>query len=138
MDEFTLPLRLKCTVSGKEVVYTSADYIRKKLEKYGGSLDRLRNEYICRDAKREMKEGKQVTQVINKIPDRSIKIDTTPVEPKARIVFKPEKLQPLTKEQSAPDVCYNPSWFLSKKPCNSCAFSKICTYVNKTNTARIS
>ena len=50
---FTLPLVLKCTVTGKEIRYTSVDYIAKVIERSPGkTLDSLRKTYVSREGRR--------------------------------------------------------------------------------------
>jgi len=143
MDNFTLPLKLTCTVSGKIVTYTSEDYVKKKLEKYGGSLERLRKEFVCRDAKLAEKEAiKKVTPtpVITSIAENGAEIrigDDTPVQPQHREVWKVSPPVPITKETAPTDQCFNPGWYLSKKDCGACAFASICNYTKKRTTAAV-
>lgn len=53
---FPVPLTLKCTVTGKENVFTDPDYIKQRIERAGG-LEKLLSTYVCKAAKREMKAG---------------------------------------------------------------------------------
>jgi hypothetical protein len=46
---FPVPLTLKCTVTGKEVTYTAAEYIKGRIEK-AGSLELLRSTYVSKGA----------------------------------------------------------------------------------------
>ena len=48
---FPLPLVLTCTTPGKVVKYTSLEYIRKLITKYG-SIDAVRSEYVATDARK--------------------------------------------------------------------------------------
>jgi hypothetical protein len=54
---YSLPLVLKCTVTGKEVKYTSPTYIDKVISKFG-SLEKLQKGFISRDGRRESKPAK--------------------------------------------------------------------------------
>lgn len=153
MDEIILPLKLKCNISGKEVVYTSREYVEKKLLKYGGSLERMRKEFVCRDARRMVKDkvdlqtiqkelgkaesvtataenGAQITMgaeaLIEKIQSEG---ERTPAYDYSKLDFKVGQPVPLT--QGATDQCYNPGWFLNKKDCGACAFTKMCNFARK-------
>ena len=50
-------LTLKCNATGKEVTYTSPEYIAKRIEK-AGSLEELIKTYVCREAKSSAKGPK--------------------------------------------------------------------------------
>lgn len=61
-ESFEIPFRLTCTVSGQVKVYTLQSFIEKKITRFGG-LEKLRATYVCKDAKRLMKEGKSVEEI---------------------------------------------------------------------------
>jgi Flp pilus assembly secretin CpaC len=61
-------LTLKCIVTGKEVTYTSAEYIAKRIER-AGSLEKLIASYVSRDAGKASKKLKKVE------PKADIEID---------------------------------------------------------------
>jgi len=50
MDQPLKKITLKCTVTGKEVTYTSAEYIAKRIAK-AGSLEHLIKTFVCKEAK---------------------------------------------------------------------------------------
>lgn len=51
---YSLPLVLTCTVTGKQVKYTSPSYIDKVIAK-SGSLENLMKTFVSRDGRRETK-----------------------------------------------------------------------------------
>lgn len=150
MDSFTLPLKFTCRISGKVVTYTNEDYVKKRLEKYGGSLKRMQDEFVCRDAKRDLKDHKTVEQIrteagtlngtdITTEGGAMITIGTEelinkvvgPIAPVIKHDFKLGKPIPMTKEMAPRDACWNPGWFLNKSSCALCAFTGICNYEKK-------
>jgi hypothetical protein len=48
---YPCPLTLRCTVSGKENVFTDPAYIQARIARAGG-LDKLEATYVCKAAKR--------------------------------------------------------------------------------------
>lgn len=66
--EFTyeIPFRITCNVTGLVKTYTLESYINRKIDRFGG-LEKLHKNYICQDAKRLLKEGKSVEEVIQKL-----------------------------------------------------------------------
>lgn len=62
-DSYEIPFKITCTKTGIVKTYTSEEYINKKLDRFGG-LEKLREVYVCKDAKRLLKEGKEVQEVI--------------------------------------------------------------------------
>lgn len=69
-------LTLKCTVTGKEVTYTSAEYIAKRIAK-AGSLENLLATYVSREANKVTKKHKTVKQTDKTFNGRRI-LDDTP------------------------------------------------------------
>jgi hypothetical protein len=65
-------LTLKCNVTGKEVTYTSAEYIAKRIEK-AGSLEKLIATYVCRDAGKAAKKAPKIVTKSNIEVDESTK-----------------------------------------------------------------
>jgi hypothetical protein len=136
MDQFTLPLKLTCKVSGKVVTYTSAEYVRKKLEKYNGSLKAMMEDFVCRDAKRGLKENKPVEQIKAEASDTASFTTENGAEitigsALTKADFKIGKPTPMTKAEAPRDACFNPGWFLNKKSCGACAFNGVCNYEKK-------
>lgn len=64
--EFTyeIPFRVTCIVTGLVKTYTLESYINRVIDRFGG-LEKLHLKYVCKDAKRMLKEGKTVEEVIN-------------------------------------------------------------------------
>lgn len=48
---YTLPLKLTCKVTGKEVAYTDPEYIDKRIAEFG-SLEALQKNFVSREGKR--------------------------------------------------------------------------------------
>lgn len=65
-------LTLKCIVTGKEVTYTSAEYIAKRIEK-AGSLEKLIATYVCRDAGKAAKKTPKIATKTSIVVDESTK-----------------------------------------------------------------
>lgn len=137
MDSFTLPLKLTCSVSGKVVTYTSAEYVKKKLEKFGGSLERLHKEFVCRDAK--VPVAKPVAVDIEsydpKTPGLQITVGAEALSKPATPIqydWKIGKPVPMTQADAPKDVCFNPPW-MSKHggACDGCAMQSVCNYTKK-------
>lgn len=63
--EFTyeIPFKVTCTVSGLVKTYTLESYINRVIDRFGG-LEKVHAKYVCKDAKRLLKEGKTVEEVI--------------------------------------------------------------------------
>ena len=49
--------KLKCIVTGK-VLFATADYYARKLERVEGDVDKLHNTYVCKEAKDILAAGK--------------------------------------------------------------------------------
>lgn len=62
--QIQVPFVMTCQVTGIQKVFTSRDYIQKKLDGFGGNMKKMLDTYVCEDAKRLLKEGKTVRQVI--------------------------------------------------------------------------
>lgn len=77
--EFTyeIPFRITCNATGLVKTYTLASYINRKIDRFGG-LEKLHKTYICKDAKRMLKEGKTIQEVIAAL--NPPKEEETPVE----------------------------------------------------------
>ena len=105
---YQIPFEITCTISGQVKTYTSEEYINGKIDRFGG-LDQLRASYVCRDAKRAVKGASKEGKTSVVIGDKEVKVESTNF---AKIDFgKPtptHELQPLTYDNSTPDVCYNP------------------------------
>lgn len=74
---YEIPFKIKCNVSGVEKIYTSESYINKKIDKFKG-LENLLKEYVCKDAKKMLKEGKEVSVISEELkanphPKRNLK-----------------------------------------------------------------
>lgn len=95
-DSYTIPFNITCTVSGLTKVYTSEEYINKKLDRFGG-LEKLNQTYICRDALKLRKAGKsdeEIKQILSKPTTKDQPIpENTPVtvneQPTEAVVEKP-------------------------------------------------
>jgi hypothetical protein len=59
-----VPLVVTCQVTGLQKAYTSREFIGRKIDNYGGDLKTMLDSYVCRDAKRLLREGKSVPEVI--------------------------------------------------------------------------
>jgi hypothetical protein len=59
-----VPFVMTCQVTGLQKVFTSRDYIQKKLDGFGGNMKKMLDTYVCEDAKRLHREGKTVRQII--------------------------------------------------------------------------
>ena len=120
---YQIPFKITCTVSGVTKTYTSEEYINGKIDRFGG-LENLLKTYVCRDAKKAVKGAGKTSVVIG---DKEVKVESTNF---AKIDFgKPtptHELKPLTYDNSTPDVCYNPKWFLNHKGCIGCSCAGVC------------
>lgn len=92
---FPVPLTLKCTVTGKEVTYTAADYIKGRIEK-AGSLELLRSTYVSKGANKP-KDGAAATKSTRSWQGEEVikKPSTTPAPkveegPRVHNIFKLE------------------------------------------------
>lgn len=128
MDSFKLPLKLTCRISGKVVTYTSDEYVRKKLEKYGGNLKAMLDDFVCRDAKRLLKasdttpkEKKPQVDVIETTDTDSDTDDDSDIEVQVGV-------RDFANDESIliPSICINPVWYRTKENCNHCACSSRC------------
>lgn len=63
VDNIQVPFVMECQVTGIRKVFTSRDYIAKKLEGFGGNMKKMLDTYVCEDAKGLLREGKSVRQV---------------------------------------------------------------------------
>jgi len=54
--------KLKCIVTGK-VLFATADYYSRKLERASGDVDKLHNTYVCKEAKNLLKQGYRVDSI---------------------------------------------------------------------------
>ena len=54
--------KLKCIVTGK-VLFATADYYARKLERVEGDVDKLHNTYVCKEAKGLLKQGYRVDSI---------------------------------------------------------------------------
>jgi hypothetical protein len=106
MESFTIPLKLICTISKKEKTFTNRSYIEKKINEYG-SLENLKQKYICREAKSLLKDNSRVIET-----------------PNLKAVIGTEKIS----NHSNENLCMNPNWYKAKKACNACAFFAVCTH----------
>lgn len=66
--EFTyeIPFRITCNVSGLVKTYTLESYINRKIDRFGG-LEKLYSKYVCKDAKKLLKEGMTPEEVKMKL-----------------------------------------------------------------------
>lgn len=106
MESFTIPLKLICTISGKEKTFTNRSYIEKKINEYG-SLEKLKQKYICREAKSLLKHNTKTIET-----------------PNLKAVIGIEKIISTSNE----NLCMNPNWYKAKKACKTCAFFAVCTH----------
>lgn len=60
LQDVPCPLKLKCTVTGKEVTYTAREYILGRIEK-AGSLDLLIANYVSKGAHKDAKGASKPT-----------------------------------------------------------------------------
>lgn len=134
---YQIPFEITCTISGQVKTYTSEEYINGKIDRFGG-LDQLRASYVCRDAKKAVKGASKEGKTSVVIGDKEVKVESTNF---AKIDFgKPtptHELQPITYDNSTPDVCYNPKWFLDGKPCDKCAWAKMCKCKDTEHTKKM-
>ena len=112
---YQIPFEITCTISGQVKTYTSEEYINGKIDRFGG-LDQLRASYVCRDAKKAVKGASKEVEVKD---TNFAKIDFGKPTPT-------HELQPITYDNSTPDVCYNPKWFLNHKGCIGCSCAGVC------------
>jgi hypothetical protein len=79
---------IKCNVTGLDLVRTPK-YLREQVEKYRfNSIDALREQYIGREARKLLKEGKSVEEIRNQF-NCSI---NTPITSETLIRFKVQKV----------------------------------------------
>jgi len=121
--DYSIPFSIKCTISGVEKTYTSEEYINGKIERFGG-LDKLRANYISRDAKKAAKAaGTPVKEIKLEIESK------TELPAPGSMLVKTEKPTPMTKEQAPTDTCMNPKFFLDhNKTCTGCALVSLCNF----------
>lgn len=101
-DTYSLPMQLVCTVSGLKKTYTSQDYVNGKLDRFGG-LANLIAKYICREALKLRKAGKNDDEIKAHFADRVAKQDapkvTTPTaEVKPELPSEPAGAPPAVNE----------------------------------------
>ena len=91
--EFTyeIPFRITCNATGLVKTYTLASYINRKIDRFGG-LEKLHKTYICKDAKRMLKEGKTIQEVIQALnPSKEeVVAEEAPASPVEEVVTVPE------------------------------------------------
>jgi len=61
--EIKVPFIMTCQVTGLKKVFTSRDFIQRKIDSYDGDIKKMLDTYVCEDAKRLLREGKSVDQV---------------------------------------------------------------------------
>lgn len=147
---YQIPFEITCTVSGQVKVYTSEDFINGKIDRFG-SLEKLKETYVCRDAQRLMQQGKKKEEIVELLKNgtpvprttpgpKNVKVEAPKVEgieiPLAPVVkldpVRPLKdvMKSLTKETSSKDTCYNPAFKLNGHPCTDCAMKLICHHAD--------
>lgn len=82
--EFTyeIPFRITCNVSGLTKTYTLESYINRKIDRFGG-LEKLYSKYVCKDAKKLLKEGmtpEEVKMKLNPPKEEEVKIEDPVME----------------------------------------------------------
>lgn len=82
--EFTyeIPFRITCNVSGLVKTYTLESYINRKIDRFGG-LEKLYSKYVCKDAKKLLKEGmtpEEVKMKLNPPKEEEVKIEDPVME----------------------------------------------------------
>lgn len=55
MSQIKVPYILTCMVTGIQKSYTSVDFVKRKIDNYGGDEAAMVAGYVCKDAKRELK-----------------------------------------------------------------------------------
>ncbi len=55
MSSIKVPYILTCMVTGIQKSYTSVDFVKRKIDNYGGDEAAMVAGYVCKDAKRELK-----------------------------------------------------------------------------------
>lgn len=56
MDTIKVPFIITCQVTGIPKVYTSKTFVQRKLANYDNDMDKMRNRYVCKDARRVIRE----------------------------------------------------------------------------------
>ena len=82
--EFTyeIPFHITCNVSGLVKTYTLESYINRKIDRFGG-LEKLYSKYVCKDAKKLLKEGmtpEEVKMKLNPPKEEEVKIEDPVME----------------------------------------------------------
>lgn len=82
MENYSIPLILKCTITGREVKYYSRSYIEKRIARVG-DLNTLINTFMIKGAKKKDKntqtykptrtwKGVDLTQPTNKLEEKNV------------------------------------------------------------------
>lgn len=67
--------KLKCVITGR-VLFATADYYKRKLDKYDGDENKMLSHYMCKEAKRLIQQGYTVDTT-----RKMLNIDQTTVQP---------------------------------------------------------
>jgi hypothetical protein len=62
--DIKVPFIVTCQVTGLQKAYTSKDFVLRKIANYGGDVQNMLDTYVCKDAKKLLREGKSVEEVI--------------------------------------------------------------------------
>ena len=87
--EFTyeIPFKISCTVSGQVKTYTLEAYINKKIDKFL-TLENLLATYVCKDAKKLLKEGMSVEDIIARLNEGFLPKNVAPKEDPIEVVIE--------------------------------------------------
>ena len=55
MSSIKVPYILTCAITGVQKSYTSVEFVKRKIDNYGGDEAAMVAGYVCKDAKRELK-----------------------------------------------------------------------------------
>lgn len=67
--------KLKCVITGR-VLFATAEYYQRKLERYDGDEDKMLSHYMCKEAKRLIQQGYTVDST-----RAMLNIDASTVQP---------------------------------------------------------
>lgn len=101
-NDIKVPFVLNCQVTGKTVAYTAKDYVLRKINNYGGE-QKMRDGYVCSEAKKLLKAGKTAAEVITILNGT---LDPVEVQKKldSGILFLQKKVGKRAKPAAAPQV----------------------------------
>lgn len=73
LRDIKVPYILTCIVTGLQKAYTSKDFVQRKIDNYGGDEAKMIAGYVCKDAKKAIKELGDVSKISEADVEKIIK-----------------------------------------------------------------